>query len=411
MPKAFDDMVSAIKSTLKKQNPKMKESEISSKAFAMATASWKKSHGGKMPMKEKLNDWRTLEFVMDISEKSFDKETDEFFIRGVAINETTTLNNVKYVAEELEKGAPSWRNVPILLDHKNEVKNIVGRTTEKVNWNAEGRRIDFEAKIMDKDIREMIKDGRISNVSIGAKVEDLIEEKDGSKKAVGIRGLEISLVAVPGDSHAKLAQAFNSSFHLKEMADAEEEVEDNEEEIGDEMLEMARKIIAEFEIKEQMSEDEMKKKMKKDNPEMSDEEIDKMVKKKMKMMDKEKTEIDNNQEITDTQLNHKEEKMEEIKTEAVAIETKPIEMTESAVVSEQRKELEMLKEILAQKKKINEELKALEVKKDETKGIVATEKVEVKEEVSNDYVVESAGNKISLFGDYSKKANLKRLSR
>jgi len=62
----------------------------------------------------------------------------------------------------------------------------------------------------------MIKDGRIGSVSIGAKVQDLVEEDDGSMKAVGVHGLELSLVAVPGDSHANFGQALHNNFVLKE---------------------------------------------------------------------------------------------------------------------------------------------------------------------------------------------------
>lgn len=178
--------------------------------------------------KEKNKDWRILEFYVPIEEKL--QDGNDFIIRGVAINETTTLNNIKYVAEELVKAAPSFRNVPILLDHKNEVKNIVGRTTENVEYNSTFKRIDFEAKIMDKSIQEMIKDGRIGSVSIGAKVEDLTEEEDGSKKAIGIRGLEISLVAVPGDSQANLAQAMLHGIVLKEKAKLNTEINQMAEE-------------------------------------------------------------------------------------------------------------------------------------------------------------------------------------
>ncbi len=228
MPKAFDDMVTAIKQSLKKSHPDWKEDKLSSSAYAIATDRWKKSHNGKSPT-EKVKDWRLLEFYVPIEENFL--EGDEFLIKGVAINETTTLNNVKYVAEELMKAAPTFRNVPILLDHKNEVKNIVGRTTERVNFNPTYSRIDYEARIMDKDIREMIRDGRIQNVSIGAKVDDLIEETDGSMKAIGIRGLEISIVAVPGDTQSSLGQALQDCYHLKEIAmseDDEDEIEDSE---------------------------------------------------------------------------------------------------------------------------------------------------------------------------------------
>jgi len=245
MPKKFDDLVSSIKQQLKKEKPKMSDKELSSKAYAIATAQWKKTHNGKSPTKEKVKDWKVLEFLAPITESVFSEESNEFFIRGVAINETTTLNNVKYIAEELEIAAPSFRNVPILLDHKNEIKSIVGRTTSNVNFNSINRRIDFEGKIMDNDIKEMIKDGRIQNVSIGAKVNDLIEESDGSKKAIGIKGLEISLVACPGDSGANLCHAIDNNLHIKEMVNVEEDVEVSEKEL----LDWAKSLVEEKKIK------------------------------------------------------------------------------------------------------------------------------------------------------------------
>jgi len=244
MPAEFDRMVDAVKKSLKKQFPKLSDKELTSRAYAVATAQWKKSHGGKAPSREELKDWRVLEFFVPIEENFMDG--DDFFINGVAINETTTLNNVKYIAEELEKAAPSFRNVPILLDHRNEVRNIVGRTTEKVNFNPGFKRIDFQGKIMDKEIREMIKDGRIGSVSIGAKVQDLLEEEDGSMKAVGIQGLEISLVAVPGDSQATLAQAMEQGIRLKEifMAKMEgDEDEETEEVQKEKIVETKKKVV------------------------------------------------------------------------------------------------------------------------------------------------------------------------
>jgi len=94
---------------------------------------------------------------------------------------------------------------------------------------------------MDKDIQEMIKDKRIGSASIGAKVNDLTEEEDGSMKAIGIHGLEISLVAVPGDPGANIASAMQESFKLKTelfMSDSnfkdenESKEEEEEEKVG-----------------------------------------------------------------------------------------------------------------------------------------------------------------------------------
>lgn len=310
--------------------------------------------------KKKVKDWRVLEFFVPIEEKVFDEDTDEFLIRGVAINETTTLNNVKYIAEELERAAPTFRNVPILLDHRNEVKNIVGRTTANVNFNSANRRIDFEGKIMDKAIREMIKDGRIQSVSIGAKVNDLVDEKDGSKKATGIRGLELSLVAVPGDSQANLAQALQHNFHLKEKY-GDDYDEDDEESDEDDFEDNAEKLNI-------------------------------------------------NKEGENQTMAEEEEKKEKIKTE----EGKK----EIPEVSELKNEIASLKELIAtsftELKKKTEEMKAVEVKevkKDETKGEVSvTEEVK---ETPKDFVIESSGKGkgFSIYGDFSKNPNLKRLNR
>jgi len=49
MPKKFDDMVDAIRKSLKDKNPKMDDKELDKKAYAMATTMWQKTHGGKNP--------------------------------------------------------------------------------------------------------------------------------------------------------------------------------------------------------------------------------------------------------------------------------------------------------------------------------------------------------------------------
>lgn len=309
---------------------------------------------------EAVKDWRLLEFFVPIEEKV---EDDGFFvIKGVAINETTTLNNIKYIAEELAKAAPSFRNVPILLDHRNEVRNIVGRTTEQVHYNPNTRRIEFEGRIMDKGIQEMIKDGRIGSVSIGAKVEDLIKEEDGSQKAIGIQGMEISLVACPGDNHATLAQAIKNSFMLKEKAmlrDTQLNIEEN-----------------------QMAEDEIK------SEETQEVEV----------------------EVKSEEAEVKSEEKEEVKSEESSDMQKQINELKTLITSS----FSELKEV---QKKVKEEVAVEEPKEevaeDETKGEVSAEEDKTEESLS-DMVVERAKVGYSMYRDYSKgssDSNLKRLVR
>jgi hypothetical protein len=45
MPKTFDDMVSAIKAQLKKENSKLSDEELESRAYAIATKQWQKMKG------------------------------------------------------------------------------------------------------------------------------------------------------------------------------------------------------------------------------------------------------------------------------------------------------------------------------------------------------------------------------
>jgi len=162
--------------------------------------------------------WQTFEFCVPIQE-TLAKEKD-FFIRGVAINETITRNGVSYVGEELEKATASLRGKPILKDHNNSVDSIVGRTTDNVMFNTEKKRIDFEAKIIDPLVQQKIKAGLITNVSIGAGVREFEEneEEGGAPIARGIEFFELSLVAVPGDPNAGILSALAESFNLSKEA-------------------------------------------------------------------------------------------------------------------------------------------------------------------------------------------------
>jgi len=181
--------------------------------------------------KEVKKDWNVLEFGMPIN--SAITESENMKIKGIAINETTTKNGIKYIAKELKLSAPSFRHKPILLDHRNDVLAIVGRTTENVKFNEFSKSLEFEGYIADEKIQGMINDGRITSVSIGARIKDLKRQDDGSILAVGIEGLEISLVAIPGDENATIASALEECYKLKtgKKAIVFESIEDEEKEL------------------------------------------------------------------------------------------------------------------------------------------------------------------------------------
>ena len=121
----------------------------------------------------------------------------DMIVRAVAISESVSRNNVTYIAKELEMAAPTWQGKPLLLDHVNSVKNIVGRIVK--SWYDEGSKaVLFEGRVVDEEIKQMIRDKRLVDVSIGARVESLEDDGNGTVIAHGIEGLEISFVAVPG---------------------------------------------------------------------------------------------------------------------------------------------------------------------------------------------------------------------
>jgi len=165
-------------------------------------------------------DWHLIEFSTPIVE--FKQDNEIFVIKGTAISETTTHNGTKYVAEELEKASHSLINRPLLVDHKNEIASIKGRVINSFFDNNE-RKLKFEAQIMDEQIKQMVSDGRINSVSVGAYAKDLMKEEDGSLKAIGINFAELSLVAVPADENATFGMAMSSNYALKESLNGEKE--------------------------------------------------------------------------------------------------------------------------------------------------------------------------------------------
>lgn len=141
-------------------------------------------------------------------------EGEDFKIKGIAINETTTSNGHKFIGEELKTAAQSLVGVPLLKDHENIVDNIVGRVVNS-SYNEIDKNIQFEAKIMDAKMREMIADGRLNTVSVGAAVRELEENDDGELIPRGIQFKELSLVAIPADPGAAFQIALQNSYSNK----------------------------------------------------------------------------------------------------------------------------------------------------------------------------------------------------
>jgi hypothetical protein len=156
------------------------------------------------------------------------KENARFIVHGVAINETTTRNKVKYLGEELLRSAASLKGKPILKDHDRSVDSIVGKVTNSVYQN---NRIEFDGEIMDKRIQEMISQGLISSVSIGAQVETMSDDENNPEVQIahGIEFVELSFVAVPGDENAVLQHNLSTAIAEK-WSEVQKSMTDKKEE-------------------------------------------------------------------------------------------------------------------------------------------------------------------------------------
>ena len=186
---------------------------------------------------------------------------DEFIIKGIAINETTTSNNHKFIGEELDKASSTLKGVPLLIDHRNEVSAIKGRVTES-RFDELQKNIPFTARVMDKNIQSMIKDGRINSVSIGADVEEVEEGENGVLIPKGIKFQELSLVAIPADHNATFTNALQESYSSRDIESkggnkmAEEETKEETEEPKEETKEPEKAEESKEEPKEDSNEPE-----------------------------------------------------------------------------------------------------------------------------------------------------------
>lgn len=164
-------------------------------------------------------DWRILQFTTPEITTSYSESSDELFISGEAIHATTTRNGTIFTVQELQSRSHTLIGKPLLKDHNNSVDSIVGRVVA-ANWDTNTNATLFKAKVTDKNARENIRNGNITNVSVGAMVDD-VEEIDTEGKMTyqlkGIEFLELSLVAIPADPSAGfgVAQAVTAAFNMK----------------------------------------------------------------------------------------------------------------------------------------------------------------------------------------------------
>lgn len=174
----------------------------------------------------KRDDGLFVEYSVPISEKAEVK--GDFTIKGIAINETTTANGHKFIGEELRSSANTLVGVPLLKDHINSVDNIVGRV-KGASFDETNRNIPFNAVVKDPTMIKMIKDGLITDVSVGAHVDpkNIEENEDGTITPRGIIFKELSLVGIGADDGAKFGIALKNAYDAFKL-DSNEKIENTE---------------------------------------------------------------------------------------------------------------------------------------------------------------------------------------
>lgn len=163
------------------------------------------------------------------AKKSEDGEGyDKLVVSGTAVAEGTSRNDVHYSAEVLEQSADTLEGKPLLLDHSESTKDIVGKVTEAKY--SDGK-VPFEAEVDtgEEDLVRKLEEGFVDSVSIGASFdEENSTHKEGVLHVKGLEMHELSFVPVPGVPEAALSQVIAENFKTHQQGDKMSENEEDE---------------------------------------------------------------------------------------------------------------------------------------------------------------------------------------
>ena len=123
-------------------------------------------------------------------------------IKGVAVSEGVSRNKRRYLGNELEKFAPTLNNRPILKDHEGATDNVIGKITSSI-YDPTTKSVKYSGWVKEDGtgIIEKIRDGRISEVSIGAIAKKVVKEnkEDDIIIPLDLEAMELSTTPVPGN--------------------------------------------------------------------------------------------------------------------------------------------------------------------------------------------------------------------
>lgn len=121
------------------------------------------------------------------------------YIQGIAAREGISKNNRKYTSKELKKFAPTLIGRPILRDHESLTTNVIGKVTHAESIDG-GKIVTYKGWVKGAEDIERIKDGRISEVSIGAISKRVVKEDkdDDFVIPIDMSAMELSTTPTPG---------------------------------------------------------------------------------------------------------------------------------------------------------------------------------------------------------------------
>jgi len=129
-------------------------------------------------------------------------------ISGIAVSEGVSRNKRRYLGVELEKFTPTLNGRPILKDHEGVTDNVIGKITESI-YDSKTKSVKYSGWIKEDGtgIIEKIKDGRISEVSIGAIAGKVVKENKDDEIIIPIdlEALELSTTPVPGNKGTSIS--------------------------------------------------------------------------------------------------------------------------------------------------------------------------------------------------------------
>ena len=147
---------------------------------------------------------------------------DKITIKGIAVKEGISRNKRKYTSVELEKFAPTMIGRPLLKDHEGLTDNVIGKITDAYS-NDGGKTVEYTGWVKEdgSGIIEKIKDGRISEVSIGAIAGKVVKENKDDDFIIptNMEALELSTTPVPGNKGTSIGfeKTEYTESQLKEM--------------------------------------------------------------------------------------------------------------------------------------------------------------------------------------------------